>query len=290
MKIVAEDLTHIYNKGTPFEAVALRGVNMEIEEGEMVGIIGHTGCGKTTLVQHFNGLLKATSGKVLVGGVDVGKKGVNLKTLRQKVGLVFQYPEYQIFEETVYDEVAFGPRNMGLEPDVVRERVRYAIELVELDYSLVKDKSPFWLSGGEKRRVAIAGVLAMRPQVLILDEPSAGLDPVGREEILGQIARLNREEGLTVVMVSHNMGEVARLVGRLFVMNQGAVVLSGTPRQVFREADYLKKMGLGVPQAVELVSYLKERGVRLPGDIITVEEAKETILALIQGNEARKLC
>lgn len=290
MKIVAEGLTHIYNEGTPFEAVALRDVNLEIKDGELVGIIGHTGCGKTTLIQHFNGLLKATRGRVLIDGVDISKKGADIKSLRQRVGLVFQYPEYQIFEETVYDEVAFGPRNMGIDPDGVRERVRSALAFVDLNYEELKDKSPFWLSGGEKRRLAIASVLAMRPEVLILDEPSAGLDPAGREEILGQILRLNKKEGTTVVLVSHNMKEIARLAERLFVMSEGTVVLEGTPREIFQRADLLKGIGLGVPQVVELVHYLRERGIDFPQGVITVSEARDAILSLFKGSGVKSRC
>lgn len=279
MDIVVEGLTHIYNVGTPFETVALRDINLHITDGEIVGIIGHTGCGKTTLVQHFNGLLKATRGRVLVDGINVSQKGINLKSLRQRVGLVFQYPEYQIFEETVYDEVAFGPRNIGVDSDEVRERVQAALAMVELDYSEVKDKSPFWLSGGQRRRVAIASVLAMRPKVLILDEPSAGLDPAGREEILAQILNLNKKEGATVILVSHNMEEMARIARRLFVMNQGRIVLEGPPQKVFQQVETLKEMGLGVPQVVELVRSLRGHGIILPKEVMTVDDAKAAILS-----------
>ena len=257
--------------------VAITNVSLEIEAGEFVGIIGPTGSGKSTLIQHFNGLLLPSSGKVYVDGVDLTLKDTQLRTIRQKVGMVFQYPEHQLFGETVLEDVGFGPRNGGLGEEEVIRRVRQALSYVGLDYEALKDHSPFELSGGQKRRVAIAGVLAMEPAVLILDEPTAGLDPEGREEILQEIKHLWEERGITVVLVTHSMEDVARLVGRLIVMEKGSVALDGTPVEVFRQADKLKKMGLGVPQITELMYELKARGLDVNTDIFTVEEAEEEI-------------
>lgn len=290
MSIRVNDLVHIYQAGTPLATEALRGVTLEIQEGEFFGLIGQTGSGKSTLIQHLNGLLKPTRGSVEVDGQNLWERGTNLKAIRQKVGLVFQYPEHQLFEETVFADVAFGPRNMGLPEEEVKERVEEALAMVGLDGEIA-DRSPFELSGGQKRRVAIAGVLAMRPKYLILDEPTAGLDPMGRQEILGEISAL-QQQGVTVVLVSHNMEEVARLVSRLAVMHDGRLIAQGTPAEVFSKGELLEEVGLALPQIAQLMHRLRERGLDIPVDIYTVEEAREAILRVLgskQGKTARFL-
>ncbi|NLG79861.1 MAG: energy-coupling factor transporter ATPase [Firmicutes bacterium] len=283
MPIKVESLCYTYNPGTPFARTALEDINLEINDGEFVGIIGETGSGKSTLIQHFNGLLRPTRGRVLVDGVDIWQKDVRLKDIRQKVGLVFQYPEHQLFEETVFADVAFGPRNMGLDEDEIGMRVRRALEMVGLDFEAVKARSPFELSGGEMRRVAIAGVLAMEPSVLVLDEPVSGLDPRGRDELLEELTRLHRKFEYTVVLVSHSMEDVARLAKRLVVMHRGRVVADGPVREVFRMTDLLRETGLGVPQVTELMHELARRGKDVRTDILTVEEAKVELLRLLRG-------
>lgn len=285
MSLILNDVYYTYQPNTPYETHAIKNINLEIRQGEIIGLIGHTGSGKSTLVQHLNGLLKPTSGRVTVEGTDINEKGVKLKEIRQKVGLVFQYPEHQLFEETVYADVAFGPKNMGLSDDKVDKRVKKALAMVHLDFERYKESSPFVLSGGEKRRVAIAGVLSMQPQYLILDEPTAGLDPRGRDEILDQIAELHEKNGITVVLVSHSMDDVARLVKRLVVMHQGEVVYNDEPRQVFKEFSNLREMGLDIPTVTKLMISLQEKGWRVRSDVLTIEEAKEEILKYrkIQG-------
>ncbi|WP_430884850.1 energy-coupling factor transporter ATPase [Fusibacter sp. JL216-2] len=284
MSILVEKLNHIYDIGSPYETAALKDVSVQIEAGEFIGLIGHTGSGKSTLIQHLNGLLKPTSGKIVVNGLDLTSKGIKLNAIRKKVGLVFQYPEYQLFEETVEKDVAFGPMNLGLSESEISSRVKEAIELVGLDYEAIKDKSPFELSGGQKRRVAIAGVLSMNPEVLILDEPTAGLDPRGRDEILGQIKKLHVDKEITVILVSHSMEDIAKMADRLIVMDKGQVALDGKPQEVFIHADKLESIGLGVPQITKLTSALRDRGYNIAGDIITVEEAKKALLTLIKGD------
>lgn len=283
MSIRLENVSYRYLEDTPMETTALAEVNLEIGEGEFVGIIGPTGSGKSTLIQHFNGLLLPTSGKVWVDGVDLTHKDTQLRIIRQKVGMVFQYPEHQLFGETVLEDVGFGPQNGGLPAEEVEQRVRRALAYVGLDFEELKDQSPFELSGGQKRRVAIAGVLAMEPSVLILDEPTAGLDPKGREEILDEISALHKERGITVILVSHSMEDVARLVDRLIVMDKGRVVLDGTPVEVFREADTLRELGLGLPQVTELMHELKAKGLAVNTDILTVEAAEEEIARVMGG-------
>jgi energy-coupling factor transport system ATP-binding protein len=278
MRIVVEKVSYIYKKGTPFETRALDEINLTIEPGDFVGLIGHTGSGKSTLVQHLNGLLLPSEGNIWVGDLDVQSDKGNLKKIRQRVGLVFQYPEHQLFEETVYEDVAFGPKNLDLSPEEVDVRVREALTMVGLDIDGVKDRSPFTLSGGQMRRVAIAGVLAMGPQVLILDEPTAGLDPKGRDEILEQIAAMHRSLGITVILVSHNMEDVARYANRVLVMHRGKVVMDGPPRQVFACTKELQSIGLGVPLVGILMERLKELGYNLRTDVLTVEEAGKEIL------------
>ena len=274
--IRTENLTYTYSQGTPFEKTAVKDVNIEIEEGELVGIIGHTGSGKSTLIQHLNGLIKPTSGKIFIDGVDIHDKDVKLRDVRFNVGLVFQYPEYQIFEETVYKDIAFGPTNMGLDEGEIDKRVRETAKLVGIDDSLL-NKSPFELSGGQKRRVAIAGVMAMRPKVLILDEPTAGLDPRGREMILGQIKHYHEETGSTVLLVSHSMEDVARFAQKILVMNKGEVFCYDTPPAVFARADEIAAIGLSVPQITKVFSMLRSRGIDIRGDVYTIEFAMKTI-------------
>lgn len=282
MAIDVQHLTFTYNAGTAMEQKALDDVSFSIRDGEFVGLIGHTGSGKSTLIQHLNGLIRATSGRILYNGEDIYAKDYHMKDLRSKVGLVFQYPEHQLFETDVFADVCFGPKNLGLDQEEVKKRARHALDLVGMDESFY-EKSPFELSGGQKRRVAIAGVLAMRPQMMILDEPTAGLDPRGRDEILDQIGRLNREHGMTILLVSHSMEDVARLVDRIIVMNKGQVALTGTPKEVFARADELKQMGLDVPQITSLMTRLRERGMDVPTDIYTLEQAKDVLRKVLEG-------
>jgi energy-coupling factor transport system ATP-binding protein len=266
-------------------------VSVAIEDGEFIGVLGHTGSGKTTLVQHLNGLLKPTEGRVLIDGTDITQKGVSLLEIRKKVGLVFQYPEYQLFEETVEKDIAFGPKNLGLSKEEIAQRVREACRTVGIDFETVGGRSPFELSGGQMRRVAIAGVLAMRPSVLILDEPTAGLDPAGRRGILEMIRDLHGLGGVTVIMVSHSMDDIAFLATRLIVMSKGAVVMTGTPREIFKNQKQLQSIGLGVPQAAELAHALIAEGFDLPDDLYTLSEVKEHLLRLAAesgGGEAAK--
>ena len=285
MPIQVEHLTHTYMTDSPFAATALEDVSLTIEDGELIGLLGHTGSGKTTLVQHLNGLLKPTSGKVVVDGLDITEKDVSLLEVRRRVGLVFQYPEYQLFEETVAKDVAFGPKNLGLSEQEVDERVHYALQEVGLVYEDIAERSPFELSGGQMRRVAIAGVLAMRPKTLILDEPTAGLDPAGRRSILGMIRELHAAGGLTVVMVSHNMDDISSLATRLVVMSRGRMVLTGTPREVFQHRELLESIGLGIPQAAELTQRLIAEGYPLPADLYTPAEVAEALLKLPRKEE-----
>ena len=285
MPIKIEHLTHTYMPGSPFASVALHDVNLTIEDGELIGLLGHTGSGKTTLVQHLNGLVKATEGRIIVDGLDLTEKGVSLLEVRRKVGLVFQYPEYQLFEETVAKDIAFGPKNLGLPAEEIDRRVRYAMEQVGLDYDEIAECSPFELSGGQMRRVAIAGVLAMQPKVLILDEPTAGLDPAGRRSILNMIRNLHAAGGLTVIMVSHSMDDISTLATRLVVMSKGEMVLTGTPSEVFRQQALMESIGLGVPQAAQLAHALRSEGYDLPDDLFTLEELRDAVLKLC-GKEA----
>ena len=277
MSIVIEHLNYVYMTGGPYETKALSDVNLTIHDGEFIGLIGHTGSGKSTLVQHLNGLIMPTSGRVLVDGMDLADKGTDRRAIRQRVGLVFQYPENQLFEETVEKDIAFGPKNLGLDDVEIDRRVRDAMRRVALDYDRLHERSVFELSGGQMRRVAIAGVLAMEPQVLVLDEPCAGLDPRGREEILGLIKKLHEEAGTTIVMVSHSMDDVASLAERVIVMNHGELVMDGAPRDVFACGEELRGMGLDVPQAVQLAGKLRERGFDIPEGIYRIEEIKAEI-------------
>ena len=277
MSIVIEHLNYVYMTGGPYETKALSDVNLTIHDGEFIGLIGHTGSGKSTLVQHLNGLIMPTSGRVLVDGMDLADKGTDRRAVRQRVGLVFQYPENQLFEETVEKDIAFGPKNLGLDDAEIDRRVRDAMRRVALDYDRLHERSVFELSGGQMRRVAIAGVLAMEPRTLVLDEPCAGLDPRGREEILGLIRDLHRDTGATIVMVSHSMDDVASLAERVIVMNHGELVMDGAPRDVFACGEELRGMGLDVPQAVQLADKLRERGFDIPEGIYRIEEIKAEI-------------
>jgi len=286
MSIVIEHLNYVYMAGGPYETKALNDVNLTIRDGEFIGLIGHTGSGKSTLVQHLNGLIMPTSGRVLVDGMDLADKATDRRAVRQRVGLVFQYPENQLFEETVEKDIAFGPKNLGLDEAEIARRVKDAMRRVALDYDKLHDRSVFELSGGQMRRVAIAGVLAMEPQVLVLDEPCAGLDPRGREEILGLIKKLHEEAGTTIVMVSHSMDDVASLAERVIVMNHGEVVMDGVPRDVFSCGEELRGMGLDVPQAVQLAQKLRERGFDIPEGVYRIEEIREAILK-VAGKEAK---
>jgi energy-coupling factor transport system ATP-binding protein len=286
MSIKVDKLSYKYMVGTPFEKTAIDEVSLEIKDGEFIGLIGHTGSGKSTLIQQLNGLLKPTSGKIFVDDLCITDKGVDMRKIRQKVGLVFQYPEHQLFEETVYKDVAFGPANLGLSEDEIVNRIKRAFKVVGLNYEKYKDKSPFDLSGGQKRRVAIAGVLAMEPKVLILDEPTAGLDPKGRDEILAEIKNLHKEYNMTIILVSHSMEDVAKLVDRIIVMYRGKNILSGSPREVFTNVETLEKVGLGVPQVTYLVRELKKRGLNIKEDVITVEEARQELIKIL-GRDKR---
>ncbi|MBQ9942250.1 MAG: energy-coupling factor transporter ATPase [Christensenellaceae bacterium] len=277
MPIVAEKLEYTYLPGTPFEHKAVSDVNFTIEDGEFVGIIGHTGSGKSTLVQILSRLILPTSGRVLIDGVDYAPKKADRKQLRRKVGVVFQYPEYQLFEETVEKDIAFGPRRAGIPEEEIPSCVDAAMELVGLDPDTYRDKSPFELSGGQKRKVAIAGVLAMRPSILIMDEPIAGLDPMGRESLMELVRRLN-SEGMTILMVSHNMDGLAEYASRILVMEKGRLILNGTPREVFSHSEQLRAAGLDLPEAAQLAEQLRLRGVPVPEGLIRFDEVRDFII------------
>lgn len=281
MSIALEHVNYVYSPGTAYEKMALKDVSLEIPQGQFVGIIGHTGSGKSTLIQHLNGLMKATSGKILYEGQDVYGEGYDMRALRGQVGLVFQYPEHQLFEVDVISDVCFGPKNQGLSSEECEQRAREALDLVGFPEKYYR-QSPFELSGGQKRRVAIAGVLAMKPKVLVLDEPTAGLDPKGRDEILDQVERLHKETGMTVILVSHSMEDVARYVERIIVMNRGEKMLDGTPKEVFRHYKELEQVGLAAPQVTYVMHDLKDRGFSVSPDATTIAEAADEIMRSIQ--------
>lgn len=281
MSIKVENINYIYSEGTAFENYALKDINFEISDGSFVGIIGHTGSGKSTLIQQLNGLIKASAGKIYYKGQNIYDENYKLKEHRQKVGLVFQYPEHQLFEIDVLSDVCFGPLNQGLSKEEAIERAKSALTLVGLDESFYK-KSPFELSGGQKRRVAIAGVLAMNPEVLILDEPTAGLDPKGREEILGKISELRKSRNITIILVSHSMEDVAKYADKILVLSKGELVLNGTPKEVFRHIDLLESIGLRAPEVSYIIRELREKGFEINEDISTIEEARDAILALVR--------
>ena len=282
MSIALEHISYVYSPGTAYEKHALKDVSFEIPQGQFMGIIGHTGSGKSTLIQHLNGLVKATSGKVIYEGRNIYEDGYDMRALRSQVGLVFQYPEYQLFEVDVISDVCFGPKNQGLSQEECEKNAREALELVGFPEKYYK-QSPFELSGGQKRRVAIAGVLAMKPKVLILDEPTAGLDPKGRDEILDQVEKLHKETGMTVILVSHSMEDIARYVERIIVMNHGEKMLDGTPKEVFRHYKELEQVGLAAPQVTYVMHDLKERGFDVSPDATTIEEAADEIMRSFRG-------
>lgn len=282
-----EKVSYVYSEGDAFEKKALDEISLEIPDGQFIGIIGHTGSGKSTLIQHLNGLLKATGGAIYYNGENIYQEGYDMRMLRSKVGLVFQYPEHQLFEVDVFSDVCFGPKNLGLSTEELEARAKQALTQVGLEESYYR-KSPFELSGGQKRRVAIAGILAMHPEVLILDEPTAGLDPKGRDEILDQVAYLQKERGITVILVSHSMEDVAKYVDRIIVINDGKAVFDDTPKKVFRHYKELEAMGLAAPQVTYVVKALEEKGWDIDTAVTTVEEAKEAILQAIE--KRKKLC
>ncbi len=285
MSLEIRDLTHIYAQGTAFEFKALDHVNLIISDGDFLAIAGHTGSGKSTLVQHLNGLLRPTSGSVLLNGQDINGAGVNRRALRQRVGLVFQYPEYQLFEETVAKDVAFGPANQGVTGEALNDRVRRALKAVHLDYNTIGQRSPFELSGGQMRRVAIAGVIAMEPEILVLDEPTAGLDPQGRDSILAMIGELH-QKGTTVVMISHSMDDMARLATHMAVMQHGKIIACDTPRAIFAQPSMLRQAGLDIPEAARLCESLRSRGIGLPNDLYTPDELCAHLLRLWKEAQA----
>ena len=280
MSIKLEAVSYVYMPGTPYEQTAINDISLEIEKGEFLAVIGHTGSGKSTLVQHLNGLLHPTAGRVLVDGVDLAAKTPEAKRIKHSVGMVFQYPEHQLFAETIYEDIAFGPRNLKLDEAEVRQRVELAMEFVGLDYKNFAERSPFQLSGGQMRRVAIAGVIAMHPDYLILDEPSAGLDPAARNAIFAESVKLHRTRGTTVILVTHNMEEAARLADRMLVLAKGEITLSGKPKEVFRaDRNLLHAAGVDVPRMVDLVDTLRKHGVTIPDDTISVDSLVREILA-----------
>ena len=284
MSIQITNLSHIYNPGTAFERKALNNVSLNIEKGEFVGLIGHTGSGKSTLIQHLNVLLRPDSGGITIDGEDIFADKSRLKAIRSKVGLVFQYPEHQLFEMTIYKDVAFGPTNAGIDPEEIKQRVTNALSIVGIGEELY-EKSPFELSGGQKRRVAIAGILAMRPEILVLDEPTAGLDPRGRDEILSQIKRMHEELNLTVILVSHSMEDIARLADRIFVINRGEIVLSGKPADIFVQTEVLENVGLSSTQSAYVAQKLRKEGFAMAEDIYTVDGAVKAILNVLKNRE-----
>jgi len=283
MSIILKDVTYTYMAKTPYEKKAIKNINLEIKRGEFIGIIGHTGSGKSTLLQHLNGLLKPSVGNVSVEGQDLGLKDQAAQRAKRSVGMVFQYPEHQLFEETVYDDIAFGPRNIGIEETEIVARVEKAMEFVGLDYELFAKRTPFQLSGGQMRRVAIAGVIALEPAYLILDEPSAGLDPRGRDEIFGQIIKLYTSTGITVVLVSHNMEDVARMAKRLIVMNDGEISLDGSPIDIFRDCQtQLKEAGVNVPPLTVLMNKFKQRGLAVDHTVVAMDDAIDSVLTAVR--------
>ena len=286
MSIILDKVNYVYSEKTAYEIHALKNINLKIEDGEFIGIIGHTGSGKSTLIQHLNGLVKATSGGIYYNGQDIYDEDFNMKELRGKVGLVFQYPEHQLFETTIFADVCFGPLNQGLSKKEAELQAFTALRSVGLPEEYWY-QSPFELSGGQKRRVAIAGVLAMKPEVLVLDEPTAGLDPQGRDEILDQVAKMHKELGMTIILVSHSMEDVAKYVDRLIVMNHGSVMFDGTPKEVFHHYQELEAVGLAAPQVTYLMHELRKKGIPVDGEATTLEEAKASILKCFQNRENR---
>ena len=285
MSIVVKNLTYIYDEGMPFASKAIDDISFEIKDRDFVGLIGHTGSGKSTHIQHLNGLIKPSSGEIFINDFNITGENQNLTEIRKRVGIVFQYPEYQLFEETIEKDIAYGPRNSGLDEEEISKRVKESMDMVGLDYEKFKDMSPFEVSGGQKRRVAIAGVIAMKPKVLILDEPTSGLDPKGRDDILSQIRKLHDVYKMTIVIVSHSMEDVANIADRVIVMNKGKIELSGSPKDVFKEIDTLERIGLGVPQVTYLMAKLKEKGFNVSDEVYTLKQAKEELLRIFSKNK-----
>lgn len=283
MSIQVKNITHIYSEGLPHESKAIDDVSFDIDDGQFVGLIGHTGSGKSTLVQHLNGLLKPKSGSIFIGGKDITESGVILRDVRRKVGLVFQYPEYQLFEETVERDISFGPVYLGLEKEEIEKRVMEAMLFVGLDFEEFRARSPFELSGGQKRRVAIAGVLAMKPEVLILDEPTAGLDPNAHSAILEMIEQIHEAENNIIILISHNMNDIAAMAEKILVMEKGSLIMEGTPREIFSHRDELNGMGLAVPDITEIMNRLNEKGVHVRKNIFDVETAADEIYIALGG-------
>ena len=283
MSIKVNNLKYIYSEGMPYETLALDDVSFEINDNEFVGIIGHTGSGKSTLIQHLNGLLKPKSGEIIVSGFNITSKGIKMRDIRRKIGLVFQYPEYQLFEETVRQDVAFGPLNLGLSIEEADLRVREALALVGLDYEEVAERSPFDLSGGQKRRVAIAGVIAMKPEVLIMDEPTAGLDPKAHKEVLKMVKTIHEKEKNIVILVSHNMGDIAMLSDKIMVMDKGRISAIGTPREIFKEAVLIEAAGLKLPEVTQFMRELNKRGVCVSSEALTIDEAEVEIIEYLRS-------
>ena len=284
MPISVKNLRYVYSPGMPDETVAISDVSFDVADGEILGVIGHTGSGKSTLLQHLNGLIKPTSGEIYIDGQCITDGKVKMTDIRRKVGLVFQYPEYQLFEETVRLDVAFGPKNLGMDEEEREKRVRHAVELVGLDYDEIKDMSPFELSGGMKRRVAIAGVIAMDPKILILDEPTAGLDPSAHRDILAMVRRIHDEMGIILIFVSHNMADIASLSDKVIVMNEGNIALSGTPAEVFSQGDKLAEMGLGLPPAKEIADLIKSKAPKFESSALTADETAADIRRYLEEN------
>ncbi|MHC9539384.1 MAG: energy-coupling factor transporter ATPase [Vulcanimicrobiota bacterium] len=280
--IETDDISHVYMRDTPFETKAIKGVTLRIRRNEILSIVGPTGCGKSTLIQHLNGILRPSSGKVSVDGQDIWERNVDLKKIRQKVGLVFQYPEHQLFEETVFDDVAFGPRNLGISEEEVYQSVKAALLFLDLPFERIKERSPFSLSGGEMRRVALAGVLAMKPRVLVMDEPTAGLDPLGKKKLQNKIIELQREQGTTIVLVSHAVDEIAEVSHRIVVMKEGEILLEGTPGEVFSRHEELKSSHLLLPQYAQLMKLMNEKGIKVREDIYTLKDAHDEIVAKLK--------
>lgn len=283
MSIEIKNITHIYSEGLPHESIAIDDVTFKAEDGQLVGIIGHTGSGKSTLMQHLNGLLKPKSGTIIIGDTDITAEGIVMRDIRRKIGLVFQYPEYQLFEETVAKDVAFGPANLGLSWEEIDARVEEAVNMVGLDYQAIKNVSPFELSGGQKRRVAIAGVIAMKPEVLILDEPTAGLNPKAHEDILDMVRDIHENEKNIIFLVSHNMNDIARMSDKVLVMDHGRLVMDGTPEEVFSRGEELKSMGLDIPDSMEIAARLKKAGMDINEVCLTMDETADRIAEIIKG-------
>lgn len=284
MSIILQNVNYVYMAKTPYEKTAIKNINLEIKDGEFIGIIGHTGSGKSTLLQHLNGLLKPTTGMVSVNGQDINLKGAAAQNAKRSVGMVFQYPEYQLFEETVYDDIAFGPRNIGIEENEVDRRVKRVMDMVGLGYEQFATRTPFQLSGGQMRRVAIAGVIALEPAYLILDEPSAGLDPRGRDEIFGQIIKMYKNTGITVVLVSHNMEDVARMANRLIVMKDGEISLDGSPVEIFSDFQAeLQAAGVNVPPLTKLMNEFNQHGLAVDHTVVAMDAAVDSILTAVRG-------